>query len=381
MPGQHYLEFLDFTTGTRLGISTGETGDVSPPSVGAVDASNGFRRLTTRKVVNSPGSIEFEVPSAHPLLQFADKTIVVDWRRDQKYGIDWYRHQIGLIRDPSYFSNKGNRYVTVSAMGLKGLLSWYIVAWPAAVNLKTLFTAEKAETVMKNIVKSNCVSGSNTSALGRDRTGPDYGISNEGDGTRGNTINWTANRTHSVLEELQAIALIAGGDFDLEYLTPTTRRFVWVPVVDKTATLTFAESLGNMDNVVFRVLRSTESTVAIVGGRGEGTDRDIVVRTGPNFAATNDIEMFVNATDIEKGATAQLQNRGDSKLYDVQARNEFSFGVVQTESTVYKRDYVEGDQVSAIKPDGTTTTVQIWGTTINWYPGEAERISVEVRTP
>jgi hypothetical protein len=306
---------------------------------------------------------------------------VVDWRRDQKYGVDWYRHQVGFIRDPSYYSNKGNRYVVVQAMGIKGLLSWYIVAYDAGVANKTLFTAAKAETIMKTIVNTNCVAAVATVANGRDRQGADYGISIEADSARGNTIDWTANRTHSVLEELQAISLIAGGDFDLAYLTPTTRQFTWVPFVDKTADVRFAESLGNMDNVIFRILRATESTVAIVGGRGEGTDRDIVVRTGPNFAATNDIEMFVNATDIEKGATAQLQARGDSKLADVQARDEFSFGVVQTEATVYKRDYIEGDLVTAFRPDGVSVTTQIWGSTISWNPGEAERIGVEVRTP
>jgi hypothetical protein len=380
MPGEHYLEFRDFVTGARLGITTGSTGN-RPTGVSSSEIfENGFRRITVRKVQNTPGSMDFDLPYNHPLLPLADKTLVIDWRRDVSRGIDWYKHLVGLTRDYAYSSSRGDRFVTVSAVGLKALLNWYIVAWPAGVTDRTSFAAQPAETIMKLLVARNCVTATATAAAGRDRNAPDYGISAVVTAGLGNSISWTANRSHSVLEELQAIALIGGGDFDLTYLTGTTRSFVWLPFISKTTTVKFSENLGNMDNIRFRRERSSEQTVAIVGGQGDTTDRDIVVRTGPNFASTNDIETFINATDIDKGLTAQLQARGDTKLQDLQSRDEFLFSVIQTEGLAYKRDYVEGDFVSAVRPDGVTVTQQIWGSTIDWKPASSETIQVEMRT-
>jgi len=380
MAGEHYLEFLHPTTGARLGITTGSTGNI-PTGVSQSEVfSNGFTRLIVNKTQNSPGLIQFDIPHDHPLLPFLDKTQVIDWRRDEAFGIDWYRHQVGFIRDSTYTSTHGNQDQTISAVGMNDILRWYIIAWDAAVANRTVFTAAKAETIMKTLVARNAIASTATVAAGRDRQGADYGISNEADSARGNTIDWTANRSHTLLEELQALALIGGGDFELTYLTSTTRQFVWKALVDKSATVIFSEILDNMDNIRFRRNRGQESTAAIVGGRGENDDRDIVVRTGTNYSATNDIEMFVNATDIEYGATAQLQARGDAKLREVESRDEFTFDVLQTQGTAYKRDYVEGDLVSAVKPDGTRVTQQIWGTIINWQPGNIEEIKVEVRT-
>lgn len=380
MAGEHYLEFMNFSTGARLGISTGETGNVPTGISPTVVFSNGFRRLTTSKGQNVPGSIEVDLPFNHPLIPFTDKTLLIDWRRDEAFNIDWYRHQIGFIRDNTYVNQSGKKTQTIRAIGINGLLSWYIVAWDAGVANRTSFSAAKAETIMKTLVLRNAVAASATVAAGRDRQGADYGISNEADAARGNTIDWTANRAHTLLEELQAIALIGGGDFELTYLTPTTRQFIWRALVDKSATVTFAENLDNMTNVRFKRDRGLEKTASVVGGRGENADRDIVVRTGTNYSATNDIEMFVGATDIEFGETAQLQARGDAKLRESESRDEFSFDIVQTQGTAYKRDYIEGDLVSAVRPDGVKVTQQIGSTTISWQPGQAEQITVEVRT-
>lgn len=380
MAGEHYLELRSFTTGARLGVVTGATASGG-------QARNGFRRLIVRRQVNAAGAIEVELPGDHPLLPLADKTLILDWRRDAARAIPWYLEHVALFRDPEYQSSHGARAWTLRAPGLPILLDWYQILWPAGVASRTVFSAVAAETIMKTLTTRNAVAATATAAAGRDRNAPDYGISSAADAAGGTTISWTANRTNTLLEELQAIALIGGGDFELAYVSATSFEFRFHAGqlgTNKSASIVFAENLGNMDNVRLRQLRSQERTVALIAGQGEGADRDTVIRTGTNFASGNDIEDFIDARDIEKGATAQLQARGDQKLDAAKARDEFSFDVVQTQGTYYgpsgAGSYTLGDLVSARRPDGVTVTQQVYGVTIDWDAAGKETIGVEVIT-
>jgi hypothetical protein len=381
MAGEHYLELRNFSTGARLGIITGATGSGS-------SARNGFRRLIVQKEVNAPGTIIAEIPADHPLLPLTDKTLVLDWRRDTARGIAWYLHHAAVFRDEEYQSQHGERDVTLKCPGLLSLLDWYYVLWAAGVANRTVFTAAKGETIMKTLVKYNADSSNATAANGRDRNAASYGIALEADGANGNTIDWTANRSHTLLSELQALALVAGGDFDLEYTSSTVRTFRWYTGqrgTDKSASILFAENLGNMDNVTLRRSRASERTAAVVGGGGEKDDRDIVLRTGTNYnVTTNNIELFVDARDIAKGVTAALQSRGDQKLSETMARDAFGFDVLQTDGTYYgpsgAGSYELGDLVSARRPDGVTVTQQVYGVNISWNKDGKEQIAVEVIT-
>lgn len=377
MAGEHYIEVRDFVSGDRLGIITGATSTVG---------SNGLRRLLASREVNGPGRIELEVPATHPLMPLADKTLLLDWRRDTRRGIPWYLEQAYLARDAKYRSNRGERSRTIYGEGLLSILDWYHVLWPAGTTNRTAFSAVVAETVMKTIVTYNATASA-TSGNGRDRTAPLYGVAVESDGAGGNVVTWTAARSRTVLQELQALALIGGGDFDLEYTTPTTRTFRWYTGQrgqDKSALITFAENLGNIDNVEITQRRSQERTAAVVAGQGEGEDREFVTRLGPNYASGNDIEMFVDARDIALGATAALQDRGDQKLSEVQARVEYTFDVLQTQGTYYGPSgagaYSLGDLVTA-RIDSTSDVLKIMAVTMEWRPGEKESIGIEVGTP
>jgi hypothetical protein len=382
MAGEYYIELRNFTTGARIAVVTGATGSGS-------SARNGFLKLNCRKVVNAPGQLVFDVPADFPgLWSLADKTQAILFRRDIARGIDWYKEFVGLLRDPSYQSRNGEKRVALSCPGLLSILGWYHVLWPANVANRTTFTSAKAETIMKTLVDRNAVAANATAAAGRDRNAPDYGVSIQADAAGGNTLDWTANRSHTLLEELQALALVAGGDFDLIYNTSTSRQFKFYAGQlgsDKHTTITFSEAYGNMDNVRFKRVRSSERTVALVAATGQESNRNITTRTGPNYSATNDIEVFVDARDLGANDTAAArQARGDKRLDDLQARDEFAFDVVQTQGTYYgpsgTGSYTLGDLVAAVRPDGVSVTQQVYAVNLGWAPGELEDIAIEVRT-
>lgn len=380
MAGEYYIQLRSFTTGARTHILTGATG-------GGADARNGFTRITMTKQVNAPGLLKLTLPGDFPgLWSIADKTQVLLYRRDMARGIDWYLEFASIYRDPDYSNKGGKKEVTLLCPGLLSILGWYHILWDANTTSRTVFTSAKGETIMKTLVTYNATASA-TSGAGRDRTATTYGISVEADAAGGSTVDWTATRAHTLLEELQGVARVGGGDFDLIYNSSTDRQFKFYSGQrgsDKSASITFAESLGNMDNVRFARTRSNERTSAAVGGQGKDSDRDIVVRTGTNYSGTNDIEEFVDARDIAKGSTAALQARGDKRLDELESRDTFAFDVVQTQGVYYgpsgTGSYTLGDLVSAVRPDGTTVTQQVYQVDIDYTPADGERIGVGVRT-
>ena len=146
-----------------------------------------------------------------------------------------------------------------------------------------------------------------TTGNGRKRDGAIAGLTVQADITAGNTLDWRCHGKN-LLETLQELALVGGGDFDLIPSSPTAYEFRWYAGqrgADRTATVTFAMPLGNMAEPALPTL--DQRTVAAVLA-GEGGDRDYVTRTGTNTAG-NDNELYVDAKDIEKGQTAALQAR------------------------------------------------------------------------
>lgn len=94
-----------------------------------------------------------------------------------------------------------------------------------------------------------------------------------------------------------------------------------------------AMAYGNMDEPIYRRMRLDEKTVAIVGGQDTGANRAIRTRTGVDYSAANDIEMFVDGRSND--TNAKLDARGDTALDKAAARNEVSYKVLQTPSTAY----------------------------------------------
>jgi hypothetical protein len=306
-----------------------------------------FSSLSYLRKVNAPGLLQVGLRGDHPVLAaIGDKWQVQVFRKPD--GGAFARDFTGLARQVQ-FSYADKSAAALTCPGLMSLLSWRIVAYYANLANRTKFITAQAETIMKTLVSYNAGSSAIT-GNSRLRNGAITGLTVEADGANGNSLDWFC-AYDNLLETLQKLATIAGGDFDLVQTAVDAWQFRWYTAQlgsDKTASVIFAMERGNMANPQYESLRTGEKTVCIIGGKGEDAARATAIRTGANYAAGNDIEMFTNASDCD--TTAGLQARGDATLKENQASEKFSFDVLQTPATSYGTHYNLGDLVTAVNP-------------------------------
>jgi hypothetical protein len=121
-------------------------------------------------------------------------------------------------------------------------------------------------------------------------------------------------------------------------------------------------------------------TVAIVAGQGEGDQREIAIKEHSDYFATNDIELFVDARDIDIGDSDGLDSRGDERLEEFAKKQSFAFDVLQTETSQYGVEYVLGDKVTAINPrNDSSVTVKINSISIALDRDGKETIDVDIK--
>jgi len=340
-----------------------------------------FTSLAYTRRVNSPGVVQFVTRGDHNLLGNIVKDWQVEvWRKPDDTGT-WAREITGLYRLLTWTYGAQSKAV-MFCNGLMSLLARRIVAFKAGTADKSKFISDPAETVANTLVKYNATTDA-TTGNGRERDGHIDGLTVEADGAAGTTIDWFC-AFDNLLETLQDIAKIGGGDFDLVKTSSTAWQWRWYEGqlgTDRSASVVFSLERGNMANPVYIDNYTNEKTAAIVGGQGEGDARAIVIRTGTNYHVdTNNIEMFVNATDID--TTAGLNTRGDEKLAEVEEVKQFRFGVLQTPSCMYGTHYTLGDKVTAINPyDGTAYTVKVQAVSVSLKEDGEENISVEMSEP
>jgi hypothetical protein len=98
------------------------------------------------------------------------------------------------------------------------------------------------------------------------------------------------------------------------------------------------------------------------------------------YAADNDIEVFVQATDIageDAAAENGLDDRGYQKLEEMKGKPVFDFDVVQTPKCRYGVEYDLGDLVTAINPrSGASVTMKIVSVTVSLEEQGDESIGV-----
>lgn len=337
-----------------------------------------FLSLAYAKRVNAPGILTFELNGAHSLLSsLADKWQFEVMRRMP--GQAWVQDFSSIFRDPEWSYVNTQRF-KANCQGLMSMLGWRIVNWYADTINRSYWLGAKGESILKMLADYNA--GPNaTTGNGRIRNGAITGLAIEADGAHGNTLDWYC-AYDNLLDTLQKLAFIAGGDFDLVKTSATVYTFTWYTGqrgTDRTATVKFSMELGNMAEPAFITPRSQEKTVATVGGPGEGSVRMVVNRTGVNYAAGNDVEMFVNATDAS--TSAGLNAAGDQALAEAQARDAFDFKVLQTPASRYGIEYFLGDLVTAINPfNGASYTQKIMGVDVALGDDGKENISVVMKT-
>lgn len=337
-----------------------------------------FWTLQYRRQVNAPGVLSFTVAGDHRVVsQLEHNSQVIVYRRNADLGLDWTPEFVGLYR--AQRRRYTNRAVfTATCPGCMTMLAWRIVAWKASTANRSNFQNVPAETVMKTLVDYNA--GANaTTANGRIRNGVIPGITVQADGGGGDTIS-VGCAYANLLETLQKVAVIGGGDFDLVKTGAATYEFRWHAGqrgTDRTAQVLFALERGNMADPEYTYDRLDEATVAIGAGQGEGADRQVVVRTGPDYAEGNNIEVFVDARGSE--TAAGVASSADARLDEARTRQRFGFRVVQTPGCAYGVHYGLGDLVRA--QYGPVNVVQkIVGVTVSLDRDGAEKIDVEMQT-
>ena len=257
--------------------------------------------------VNAAGFLRFAVDEDHRLAGNLSRDYRVDVYRSrvadtgESNAIARYVDFSGFVRNEERRADSdGTTRITYLCPGKRSLLGRAIVAYKAGVDLRSEFTSDKAETILKNLVKYNLTS-SGTTGDGRVRNAPETRISIQADGAGGNTLDY-ACAYRNVLEVLQDVAAVGGGDYDLVQTGANAWEFRWYAGqlgTDRSATVTFSLAYGNMANPVLNRNWIDEKTVAIVGGQCEESDHTVVVRTGTDYSATvNSREVCVNARDL-----------------------------------------------------------------------------------
>jgi hypothetical protein len=347
---------------------------------------NRFTALAFRSEVNWAGRLTARFNAADAVVsQLEDKSHVELYWRDKALSPTWIKLFGGIYRK-RHFEQQDTKVFELTALDYKIMLAYRVNAFYANLSNKTKFIGVAAETIMKTLVQYNLTSSA-TTVNGRLRAGtnwPSTVISLQADAAGGNALDWYCAQV-TILENLRDLALISGGDFDLIKTGTNAFQFRWYSGqrgTDKHTTVIFSVARGNMGSPTYDLDLSQEFTSGIIGGQGEDSDRDFATATGANYAAGNDIETFVAATQIEKGNLAGLADAGAKRLTELQAYDVFGFDILQTQNTQFGVHYGLGDLVSVVNPfTDVASTLKVWAVNGELQDTGMTKLSVEVGTP
>lgn len=341
---------------------------------------NGFLQLSYKKQINDVGLLLLDLDADHDAIADLEQDGQVEvWRRDAANSLDWYADFETLFVDEErHADDDGNSIFRAICPGNMDFLAREIVAWPENVANRSLFTAQKASTIMTNLATYNVVAASATTANGRIYTTDIANIGCEADDNSGNVITYACSKA-PLLEALQDVARIGDRDFYLVRTAAQTWQFRTDNYLgtNRASTVTFALNYGNMSNPVLRRNRLNEKTRVVVGGQGVDSTRTFVTRTGTNYNATyNSKVVFVPATQYSD--SNGLNAEGDVRLDELRAKDDLTWDVIQTPGSLYGVHYFLGDLVTGYY-EGVTATKQISAVTVTFAPGNdrVETIAVE----
>ncbi len=246
------------------------------------------------------------------------------------------------------------------------------------------------ETVMKEYVDENA--GPGATAPPRIAAGVFTDLTIEADAARGSA--WQGARSfRNLMETLQGIANATNIDFGIVGTGPATFEFQARPIwgVDRTviglvpatglngagnAPVIFSLDYDNMQSPDYSLNRIGEANAIIVLGQGAEANRVVDERasTAVTDSPWNRVESVHNAN--EESATAGLDAAGDAILEKLQAKESFTFQVMQIPGLLYGRDYFLGDQVTA-RYQNIERNKQIEAVTVSVAEGR-EDISIRV---
>jgi len=273
--------------------------------------------------------------------------------------LDWYLEFEGLHRDPSRGVDKNGRKIfTSEGVGYNNLLARRVIGYKQGT-----VRAEKdnyVEDVMKEFVSENL--GSDAGHASRVRNGIMTNFTVEAvSAVHDQTANWKGEKSFvNILDVLKEIANYS------QTTTPTSRsmdfavvnngdgNFIFRTYIDQkgddrtidssTATpVLFSPEFGNLQSARYQLNRISELNAAIVLGRGERSTRKVIVRESIDGSDSpwNDIEVARAASLNE--FEYQLNNFGDSLLAQNSYKEILEGEILQTQGTLYGRDYFLGD--------------------------------------
>jgi len=357
--------------------------DVKDRTGALVATCTNYSSLTYRKRINEISLGEFTIDGNDPLVDLLDWNYQVEvWRRNLDMGVAWYCDFYGLHRGYVQKNSGGVETYTARMLSQNSLLARRCIGYYAGYANRSKYTTVAPETIAKSLVTYNATASA-TTGDGRYRNGAlsGFAINVDTDQARGTALDWSC-ANQNLMATLQSLAETAGADFDLVRTGPATWTFYWYPGslgADLHETVKFALQWGNMADPELTYDRTGEKTVAVTGGQGDGSGRPIVIRTGADYAAANDIETFVNASNYT--LTAGLNAAGDSEMYTDRARAALTFKALQTRSCYYGKDYALGNIVSAAYKSFSSAAQKITGVTVGFDGQSAvENIELEVET-
>ena len=347
-----------------------------------VDEFTDMLRLGYHRVVNGVGLMSIILPGTHRVIDLLEHRSMVEvYRRNRAQGLDWTVDYTGLYLDQER-EQPDREVFTMQCPGLNWLLTTRHVAWAAGTTDRSRFVNQPVETIAKTLVGYNLAANA-TVANDRELEGAIANFTVQADAISGPNRHWYCAWAN-VLDTLQRLATVGAGDFDVVATAPAQYQFRWYDEqlgTDRTATVRFSLAWGNMANPRYRLDRRDEKTAAIVAGQGSGSERDVQIVTGADHSTANHIETFVDAREVEVGDTSSLDDKGTQRLEEHEAREEFSFDVIQIPSSAYGVHYFLGDLVAA-DWRGITATLKVHAVTVTVDDRNdpIEQIGVEMRT-
>lgn len=325
--------------------------------------------------VNKPGYVSFEADADADALAGLDTGWRVDVWRELPNGTT-AKEMVAFV-DELLWQFDARATVTITASGLISLLGKRCVMWKANTNNRSAFTAAKAETIAKTLVSYN-IGASATTVNGRILDGVNSLISVQADAAGGNTLDWFCEWAN-LLDTLQELALVGGGDFDVVPVTGgyEFRWYAGQRGTDRSATLLFALERGNIANPRYVLSTVDMKNAVVVGGKGEDAERLTAVVYSSEHTSATQAEMFENATDVE--TSDGLSDRGAAALEENKTVSAFSFDILQTEACNFGVEYVLGDLVKALNPfTNEAVTVKIESAQISYKTDGTLEIKIEV---
>lgn len=272
------------------------------------------------------------------------KTLVESWLADDAVLEFWRKPFMatskflasGFLKNIEYYdNNRGTELLEISGPDQNDLLDTRVIAYPSgeATASKTGY----ADNVAKAYVRENL--GSLATDTARDWSArlavdPDLslGASMPKAGSYDNLLKLlqdiAAGSNQRGVPLYFGVSPVSGSDGRVTYLFYTS---INQPGRDRRSTMTFSRRRHNLEGARLSFLRSSERTVAYVGGPGEGVDRLVRKRQDDTRLVTSiwgRREMFINATNAANAD--ELDAIGDANLYANRPRWKFTGNLLST---------------------------------------------------